>query len=149
MKFLFLVLFTLLAVSFASAGHPNYQCGRYQCAPGYSCVCDAGVYKCVYHCNELTIVQTIVNSWADNNGSEPKVQVSVDIINKSNRTVKDVIIATDADLAFNQIWGVNKNGFLLDLPNYATIAPGAKYTFGYINNGKTAAHLYVANVYLI
>ncbi|KAN0055143.1 hypothetical protein ACTA71_008236 [Dictyostelium dimigraforme] len=147
MKFLFLVLVALLAVSFASA---NYQCGKYQCAPGYSCVCDGGVYRCVYHCSELTIVQTIVNSWADNNGTEPKVQVSVDIINNTHRTVKDVIIATDTSLlAFNQIWGVNKNGYLLDLPSYATIAAGAKYNFGYICQGKSALHLYVGNVYLI
>ncbi|EGC36830.1 hypothetical protein DICPUDRAFT_31231 [Dictyostelium purpureum] len=151
MKFLVTILVALLAVSFASATSP-FQCGpRNVCQPFQSCVCDHGVFKCVYDCPEVQIVQTIFNRWADNNGNQPSVQVQVDIINRTNRNIKDIIIATDVNLNSNQIWGVDKifvsNGItVIDLPSYVDIAAHGKYSFGYINRGNSAAHLYVKNV---
>ncbi|EGC28898.1 hypothetical protein DICPUDRAFT_59128 [Dictyostelium purpureum] len=149
MKYLVLFLFALLAVANVSA----YQCGRYQCAPGHSCICDAGVFRCVYRCEELTIIQTVTNHWVDGE-QHPSVQVSVEIINHTSRTVKDIIIATDVSLNSNQMWGVEKceliEGLtLIDLPSYVEIAPGKSHTFGYIAKGNTSAHLWPQRVYIM
>ncbi|KAK5583031.1 hypothetical protein RB653_004622 [Dictyostelium firmibasis] len=143
-NFIAILLFALLAISFTSA---NYQCGRYACLTGHSCICDNGVYRCVYVCEELTITQTITNSWVDGE-KNPNVQVSVEVLNHTHRTIKDIVIATDVKLNSGQIWGAQLNGFFLDFPDYISIAPGQNHTFGYINKGTHAAHLWVQHVYI-
>ncbi|KAK5579459.1 hypothetical protein RB653_009142 [Dictyostelium firmibasis] len=144
MKFLLVILFALIAISVSSA---HYQCGRYACLPGHSCICDNGIFRCVYVCEELTITQTITDRWVD--GAEgPSVKVSVNVLNHTYRTVKDILIATDANLNAGQIWGAHLNGFLLDFPDYVSIAPGMNHTWGYINKGNNAAHLWVQKVYI-
>ncbi|EGC33446.1 hypothetical protein DICPUDRAFT_36696 [Dictyostelium purpureum] len=151
MKFLAILLLALLAISSASA---NYQCGRFACLPGHSCICDKGIFRCVYECNDLQIVQTVVNRWTD--GAEgPSVQVQVQIINHSGVSIKDLVMASAVKLNANQIWGVDKctfdNGItIMDLPNYQNgIANGSSYSFGYVAKGDKAAHLYVQKVYLM
>ncbi|EGC32011.1 hypothetical protein DICPUDRAFT_12263, partial [Dictyostelium purpureum] len=151
MKFIAILLLALLAIATTSAN--ANVCGRYACAPGHSCICDKGVFRCVYQCNELQIVQTVVNRWTD--GSEgPSVQVQVQIINHSGVSIKDLVIASAVKLNANQIWGVDKctfsNGItIMDLPNYQNgIANGSSYSFGYIAKGDHAANLYVQKVYL-
>ncbi|EAL68372.1 hypothetical protein DDB_G0278399 [Dictyostelium discoideum AX4] len=148
MKFIItILLFALLTISFSSASEDSFQCGRYACLPGHSCICDNGVYRCVYVCEEVTIVQTITDSWVDSE-KKPSVKVNVDVINHTHRTIKDIVIATDAHLNSGQIWGAHLNGFLLDFPDYVSIAPGQIHSFGYINRGTSAAHLWVQHVFI-
>ncbi|KAN0044962.1 hypothetical protein ACTA71_006489 [Dictyostelium dimigraforme] len=144
MKYLIAILLALLAVSVTSA---SYQCGRYACLPGHSCICDNGVFKCVYVCEELTIIQTVTEHWVD--GAEgPSVKVDVEVINHTTRTIKDIIIATDAKLNAGQIWGASLNGFLINMADYFTVAPSQNFHFGYINKGNFAAHLWVQSIYI-
>ncbi|KAK5581575.1 hypothetical protein RB653_001612 [Dictyostelium firmibasis] len=144
MKYLIAILLALLAVSVTSA---HYQCGKYACLPGHSCICDNGVFKCVYVCEELTIIQTVTERWVD--GVEgPSVKVNVEVLNHTHRTIKDIVIATDAKLNAGQIWGAQLNGFLLNMASYVSIAPGKTYNFGYINKGDHVAHLWVQNIYI-
>ncbi|KAK5582997.1 hypothetical protein RB653_004587 [Dictyostelium firmibasis] len=144
MKYLIAILLALLTISVTSA---HYQCGKYDCLPGHSCVCDNGVFRCVYVCEELTIIQTVTERWVD--GAEgPSVKVNVEVLNHTHRTIKDIIIATDAKLNAGQIWGAQLNGFLLNMASYVSIAPGQTYSFGYINKGNHTAHLWVQNIYI-
>ncbi|KAK5582998.1 hypothetical protein RB653_004588 [Dictyostelium firmibasis] len=141
MKIFIAIIFILLSISICS----SYQCGYYSCLPGHTCTNSDGEFKCVYNKDELIISQIITNSWADPiNG--PNVQVMVNVINHTHRTIKDIIIATDVKLNNGQIWGAQLNGFLINFPDYVSIAPGKNHTFGYINRGVSAAHLWVQKV---
>ncbi|KAM9952867.1 hypothetical protein ACTFIR_007923 [Dictyostelium discoideum] len=144
MKYLIAILLALLAVSVTSA---NFQCGKYDCLPGHSCICDNGIFKCVYVCEELTIVQTVTESWVDG-ANGPSVKVDVEVINHTHRTIKDIVIATDAKLNAGQIWGAQLNDFYINMASYVSIAPGKSYHFGYINKGDHAAHLWVQNIFI-
>ncbi|KAN0006877.1 hypothetical protein ACTFIU_005070 [Dictyostelium citrinum] len=144
MKFLIAILLALLAVSVSSA---HFQCGRYACLPGHTCICDNGVFKCVYVCEELIITQTVTERWVDG-ANGPSVKVEVEAYNHTPHTIKDIVIATDAQLNAGQIWGAQLNGFLLNMASYVSIAPGQSHHFGYINKGDHAAHLWVQNIYI-
>ncbi|KAM9989281.1 hypothetical protein ACTFIY_005326 [Dictyostelium cf. discoideum] len=130
MKYLIAILLALLAVSVTSA---HYQCGRYACLPGHTCICDNGIFKCVYVCEELIITQTITERWVDGTDG-PSVKVEVEAYNHTPHTIKDIVIATDAKLNAGQIWGAQLNG--------------QTHKFGYINKGDHAAHLWVQNIYI-
>ncbi|EAL68384.1 hypothetical protein DDB_G0278423 [Dictyostelium discoideum AX4] len=144
MKYLIAILLALLAISVTSA---HYQCGRYACLPGHTCICDNGVFKCVYVCDELIITQTVTESWVDG-ADGPSVKVEVEAYNHTPHTIKDIVIATDAKLNAGQIWGAQLNGFFLNMASYVSIAPGQTHKFGYINKGDHAARLWVQNIYI-
>ncbi|KAM9962968.1 hypothetical protein ACTFIW_006189 [Dictyostelium discoideum] len=141
MKYLITVLLLLFVVSLCS----SYQCGYYSCTPGHTCTNSDGEFKCVYNKDELIISQLVTNSWYDpTNGVS--VQVLANVINHTHRTIKNIIIASDVKLNNHQIWGAEINGFLIDFPDYVSIAPGKNHTFGYISYGASAAHLWVQRV---
>eukprot|EP01133_Synstelium_polycarpum_P013007 gene13007-15299_t len=150
MKFLF-ALIVLMTVASAT-----YQCGPHQCYPGSSCVfdCVTNTHGCVPNCQQVTFSQRIINSWADNNGKQPYVQVEVTVMNHGPRAVKNIIIDTDNTLKLkdnNSIWNVAQaaNGDL-SFPTYITpLASGKTFTFGYINKGTQAAHMYLKSVDLV
>ncbi|KAN0006878.1 hypothetical protein ACTFIU_005071 [Dictyostelium citrinum] len=142
MKYFITALFVLLVVVSQCS---SYRCGYYSCLPGHTCTNIDGQFKCQYNKDELIISQVVTNSWSDpTNG--PSVQVKVDVNNYTHRTIKNIIIASDVKLNNGQIWGAKLNGFLIDFPDYVSIAPGKNHTFGYINYGVSAAHLWVQHV---
>ncbi|EFA83608.1 cellulose-binding domain-containing protein [Heterostelium album PN500] len=139
-----------MAVALTSA---HYPCGPSICNPYYSCVLDNAKYGCIYRCEQVTITQQVINSWADNNGKDKYVQVQVTVHNNGPRNVNNVIIgAADGTLKLkdnNAIWGVVSTGNDLTLPSYAsTINAGQSYTFGYINR-VSQANLYVKNFHML
>ncbi|KAN0045265.1 hypothetical protein ACTA71_005642 [Dictyostelium dimigraforme] len=138
-----IISFLLLFFVFSQCN--SYQCGYYSCLPGHTCTNTDGIFKCVYNRDELIISQVVTNSWSDpTNG--PSVQIKVNIINHTHRTINNIIIASDVKLNNGQIWGATLNGFLIQLPEYVSIAPGKNHSIGYIQNGVSPAHLWVQNV---
>ncbi|KAF2075555.1 hypothetical protein CYY_003141 [Polysphondylium violaceum] len=125
MKVFVALLFALIAVSISSASANDFQCGVYRCPDMHACVCDAGVFRCVY-----------------------RSQVEVSVKNVGHRMVKDVTIGTvGMNLKDNNaIWGISVEGRDIHLPSYVDLAPGQTHQFGYINKGNNAATLYVKNV---
>ncbi|KAF2075061.1 hypothetical protein CYY_003628 [Polysphondylium violaceum] len=150
MKFFVALLFALIAISVSSTAAHDFQCGVYRCPDMHACVCDAGVFRCVYRCDEVIITQTVTRRWADNNGQLPYAQVEVSVKNVGHRMVKDVTIGTvGMNLKDNNaIWGISTQGNDIHLPSYVDLAPGQTHQFGYINKGNNAATLYVKNVNL-
>ncbi|KAF2069841.1 hypothetical protein CYY_008846 [Polysphondylium violaceum] len=149
MKFLTALLFALIAISISSAV-ADHQCGVHKCPDMHACVCEAGVFRCVFRCDDVIITQTVTRRWADNGGASPFAQVEVSVKNTGHRMVKDVTIGTvGMNLKDNNaIWGISVEDCDIHLPSYVDLAPHQTHTFGYINKGHDAAHLYVKNINL-
>ncbi|KAN0022460.1 hypothetical protein ACTFIU_004651 [Dictyostelium citrinum] len=90
----------------------HFECIPNSCLSDHSCVEDVktGLNKCVdYSTRQVVFQSSIVNIWYNNNDKDPKMQVSVDIINENINIIQNLIIVIDSIVKVNDLWGMDKN----------------------------------------
>ncbi|KAN0032299.1 hypothetical protein ACTFIV_006181 [Dictyostelium citrinum] len=130
----------------------HFECITNSCLSDHSCVEDVknGVNKCVdYSTRKVVFQSSIVNKWYNNNDKDPKMQVSVDIINENINTIQNLIIVIDSIVKVNDLWGMDKNKSVYQLPIYVQIHPNSTHNFGYICDGFQLPKILLGAVYIL
>ncbi|EGC37923.1 hypothetical protein DICPUDRAFT_53662 [Dictyostelium purpureum] len=149
LKTLIILVFLVFNLAFSI----EVKCGGVTCLPNQTCKTEYLIQHCVYNSEDLTIIQNVMKRWNDSD-SNPSIQVSVDIINQTNRLIKNIVVAADVHLNNDQMWGISKCSYadnisIINFPNYLNLKPSQTHNFGYIAKGNNTAHLYVQHIYIL
>ncbi|EGC40149.1 hypothetical protein DICPUDRAFT_91080 [Dictyostelium purpureum] len=139
MKYIIVLLFALLTISFSAA---TYPCGNGVCSNSDICRTFNNVPGCTPRSSytEITLSSKVVNIWYDGNAGKWYTQYDITISNNSNYNLKQINIGT-ANLNLRDpqsLWNMVKSpSGVLSLPSYQqSINAHASYVFGYILVGQ-------------
>ncbi|EAL61120.1 hypothetical protein DDB_G0292634 [Dictyostelium discoideum AX4] len=130
----------------------RFECIPNSCLSDHSCIEDleTGKNKCVDDSTRKVIFQsTIVTKWHNDNDNDPKMHVSVEIINENVNTIHNLVIVIDSSVRVIDLWGMNKNKSVYQLPSYVQIPPNSTHNFGYICDGFQLPKIFLGAVYII
>eukprot|EP01133_Synstelium_polycarpum_P015344 gene15344-18194_t len=103
------------------------------------------------HPSQFTLSTKVIGTWVDGSrGNKVYTQYDVTIHNNSPKNIKNFKIDTDYTFKLrdsSSLWNVVRVGDDLSLPAYQpSVNSHASYTFGFILEGTTPAHLYIQSV---